>query len=225
MLTNAAGNFYFHLLPVQIVNLQATHPNYGIATVSVQILLNQIVNITIYMAPALNPNEWRIQLTWGASPKDLDLYLFSDWNPQLYRSGVVNWESANKSALLPFAELLQDSSTGFGPEVLGIYRFSTPRQNAEIWVHNYSGDRQDPLQILRTSQARVRSWTGRLGIQTDQTIPLTLAPGNQTWWHVFDITPQQNIVLVNQFFFGNFAPCAWSYCPYRPVDLFLKKKK
>eukprot|EP01098_Paradermamoeba_levis_P004021 TRINITY_DN1759_c0_g1_i1.p1 TRINITY_DN1759_c0_g1~~TRINITY_DN1759_c0_g1_i1.p1 ORF type:complete len:444 (+),score=119.18 TRINITY_DN1759_c0_g1_i1:68-1333(+) len=223
MTTNNDGNFYFHVLPVQIVRLRATHPLYGVATASVQIPLNGLANITIWMAPAIPDNAWKIRLTWGAQPTDLDLTMFGDWELP-YKSGVVNWESSNKSSATPFSVYSGDQSNGFGPEYVDILKFGKPRQNVEIWVHNYSGDRKNASETLIGSNARVLAYTDRQGIQGDWTINSTGLTGKETWWHVFSLTPAQKIVVVNKFYTSiSAAPCGWvQYCPYRPMDLFLK---
>lgn len=224
MTTNRDGNFIFSLLPVQIVQLRATHPDYGVATASIQIPLNGMANITIYMVPALATNAWKVRLTWGSYPNDLDLTMFGDWASP-YKSGVVNWESADKSLASPFSTFMGDSRNGLGTEFISVTKFGAPRQNVEFWVHNYSGDRKNVSESFKISKARVVVWTGRLGIQGDFNLPSTLI-GNETWWHVFDITPNQVVVPVNQFFINTqAASCSWvQYCPYRPMDLFLRKK-
>jgi len=226
MKTNKDGNFVFHLLPVQIVELKATHPNYGTATVSIQIPLNGIANITIYMAPALPENAWKVKLTWGKLPSDLDLTMFGDWTAP-YTNGVVNWESPNKTLALPWSTYIGDINTGYGPETVDIFNFGTPKQNVEFWVHNYSGDRKNSSEAFRLSPARVLAYTGKKGIQIDLTLNTTALKGTETWWHAFDITPDQKIVLVNQFFsLVSAAPCGFAdCCPYRPMDLFLRRKK
>jgi len=222
--TNAMGNFFFPLIPVQVVQLQATQPLYGLATVTVQVPLNGIVNVTIYMAPALPVGSWKVSLTWGALPLDLDLTMFGDWASP-YLNGVVDWETPNKTLATPNAWLSSDVTTGFGPEYITINHFGTPRQNVEFWVRDYTGDRVNSTQTFSISKARVFVWTGILGIQGDWTVNATLLTGKETWWHVFDITPGGQAVVVNQFFSSvAAAPCSWAaYCPYLPLDLFERR--
>jgi hypothetical protein len=220
--TNNLGNFFFPELPASSVQLSVSHPSYATLITSVEVNTVATGNVTIYLAPLLPAGNWKVRLEWFLKPADLDLYLFGDFGPS-YRSGVVDWETPDKTADLPYASYTGDRALGFGPEFLTITKWMRPRQNVEVWVNNYSNNR-NPLSSLSGSAARVLAWTADKGIVVDSTVPASLQ-GNQTWWHVFDITPTQAVIPINDFYYGSAAPCGWSYCPYTPLDIFSKRKR
>ncbi len=119
---------------------------------------------------AVNPFEYKITLTWGDSPRDLDLHL---WLPD-----ATHVYYRNRTAL-PYAELDVDDTTGYGPENVTIYQ----RQNGtySIAVHNYSNESS-----LVGSSATVTIQSTRSNEFTTYEVP---SSGNDSyrWWIVAEI--------------------------------------
>jgi hypothetical protein len=114
-----------------------------------------------------------IQLTWGASPSDLDSHLRGP-------NGVsVDWTSRGSLTSAPFAALDVDDVTGFGPEVITLTRIG--RGTYRYFVHNFSGS-FSPGQT--GSPARVEF---RFGVNTQIFSP-PAGEGTNAYWHVFDFT-------------------------------------
>lgn len=145
---------------------------------------NQNASIT----PILNESEWRIILTWGENPHDLDSHLTGPdgrggrfhvfWNNKYYSYGSLD------------VNLDIDDITSYGPETItikniteGLYRYS---------VHDYSNKESNYSYALSNSDATVRVYKGSNLIKT------YYVPANTegTLWTVFEIQ-NGTIVTIN----------------------------
>jgi len=146
---------------------------------------------------------------------DLDLTLFGDYDRDIYNNGVCNWEYIIKNQSTPWAGYTSgDHTESLGPESILILQDPSTEKPLEFWVHNYSGDRTNPLELLRNSTAVV--WLfNYFGQQGEWTVPRD-APIDAKWWHVFNIRSGQYVDNVNQYFPASSAACEYNYCPYSP---------
>ncbi|MEZ4386987.1 MAG: clostripain-related cysteine peptidase [Candidatus Krumholzibacteriia bacterium] len=123
---------------------------------------------------------YRIELTWGAEPRDLDSHLYDANGNHLYYGHRE----------IPGANLDTDDVTGFGPENVRIsYLAEGPVDHYEYKVYLYSGnDATGEISTVKVfrggSAAPVHSWSRSWsGIR---------------WWHVFNImTADGSIVEVD----------------------------
>jgi len=114
-----------------------------------------------------------IQLTWGASPRDLDSHLTGP-SPGSSTRFHVYFASPGSLEQSPFAALDVDDTTSYGPEVItinelnaGTYRYS---------VYNYSGS-----PAISTSEARVEANIN--GVRYVYSVPT----GTGLLWTVFEL--------------------------------------
>lgn len=136
---------------------------------------------TMSMTPVLPDDEYRIVLTWGSTPSDLDSHLF------YYKNGkqqfhVCYW---NKVAYLngqKVANLDLDDTSSYGPETITITVDADLVENGELHycVHNYSGG---SASALSDSGATVRIYRGN---QLEKTYNITRNREGMVW-HVFKI--------------------------------------
>ena len=143
------------------------------------------------MHAALTPKvqEFRIVLTWGAVPKDLDAHLAG---PQPQGGGFHIWW--NNKVLIDGKNFLDvDDRVSYGPETVTIYK---PAKGTYTYaVHNFSGRKTTAARDLSLSRACVQVYKdGRLARRFD--IPPNRR-GNV--WTVFQIDKDQQINPVNQF--------------------------
>ncbi|MBW2149354.1 MAG: carboxypeptidase regulatory-like domain-containing protein [Deltaproteobacteria bacterium] len=146
--------------------------------------------IPISLSPIQAEGEWRIVLTWGEFPRDLDSHLLVPGPPGYH---IAFYDRGDLSAY-PFANLDVDDVTSFGPEtvtivqpVAGIYRY---------YVHLWCC--LDQAQ-LSASQAVVTLFSGAAQIAS-WTVPRN--SGENLWWHVFDLNAMMGpagLVSVNNF--------------------------
>lgn len=81
------------------------------------------------------PTSVRLRLTWGPTPRDLDLHLGIDAATQRWE---VSYRDRGRLDEAPFAQLQNDDTKGNGDEVLLIHRWLHGRYTVE--VNNYSGE-------------------------------------------------------------------------------------
>jgi len=140
----------------------------------------------------LSPPLAIITLTWGAIPRDLDSHLIIPPMTSGGSTGHVWYWSKGSATYYPFAALDTDDTTGYGPEVVTIYR--TFQGTYRYHVHNYSVTRctggKDTLYEcansghLAESGAKVTLVTGG-GIYTFN-VPSS-NPQNYNVWRVFEL--------------------------------------
>ncbi|MGB9561812.1 MAG: hypothetical protein ACPL6C_03260, partial [bacterium] len=124
---------------------------------------------------------YRIELTWGSEPRDLDSHLFDSQEPPNH----VYYACRD---CINGAYLDVDDVTGYGPENIHIaFLTPGPRGHYEYWVYLYAG--QDTIGELSTvkvfrggnlnpERAYYRYWTDEI-----------------RWWHVFDIDDRTGAII------------------------------
>jgi uncharacterized protein YfaP (DUF2135 family) len=80
------------------------------------------------LTKAIPINSARFILSWGNTPKDLDLHLISDDFHISYR---------NKSGALHKAKLNQDAMHGYGPETITLNKLDKSK-NYKVYIYKYS---------------------------------------------------------------------------------------
>ena len=124
------------------------------------------------MSPLLGSQEWRIVLTWGENPRDLDSHL---WTPIIEGSDYhIYYASKGSLTGPPYAKLDVDNRYSYGPETVTIG--SVFPGTYEYAVHKYTGTGE-----LTTSSAVVEVYDS-IGLVRRFTVPTT---GSGIWWHVF----------------------------------------
>lgn len=145
------------------------------------------------VTPELNDDEYRIVLTWGENPSDLDSHLTGP-NPSGGRFHIYYIDKTFTYNGEVFALLDRDDVTSYGPETItinnqtaGTYRYS---------VHDYTNRGSTNSSALSLSNAQVRLYKG------NQLLSTFNVPNNQpgTLWTVFELNGS-NIVTINSMSF------------------------
>lgn len=141
---------------------------------------NQLPPTTIVPPPA--PGSFRIVLTWGQTPNDLDSHLTGPDSA----GGRFHCFYGNMNPPGSNASLDVDDTSAFGPETItirafrdGMYRYS---------VHNYSNQSSTGAQGIFASPARVEVYNEQ-GLLRTYAPPQPTANGGNTW-RVFEINVQ-----------------------------------
>ena len=141
----------------------------------------ETTNINISLNPAIiGPSEeYRIVLTWGENPPDLDSHL---WTPsiegQTYHVWFVDMGSLDS---LPYANLDVDDITSYGPETITISR--TYPGTYTYAVHHYVWP--DDIGTITTSQAVVKVYDSS-GLLRTFYVPTGYSESGW-WWRVFTL--------------------------------------
>lgn len=191
--TDASGNYSYTNLPAgiytaqingQIVNTGETTPVDIPTTYSTVIVVggSAYPNQDFEVIGGLQATQYRIILTWGASPRDLDSHITGPIasGDSTQSNGRFHVYYANKNYEFGgtrYAGLDLDDVTSFGPETTtiysqlsGTYRFS---------VHNFSGEAP-----FSTSGAKVKLYKGNT-LKATFNVPTTNSTANV--WTVFEI--------------------------------------
>jgi len=156
------------------------------AAASGYVTISRDVNVTsdissgdadFYLPPTLAfSDSYRILLTWGATPSDLDSYTYTPWGC------VVSYSNRVCANTTTSVELDRDDTSGYGPETT-TWNNMTVNGRYEFWVHRYSSGPFTPAGQPR-AQADVYSTMGglidviRIPPTTDDTLE---------WWNVFRV--------------------------------------
>ena len=179
--TNATGDYSLIVGPG---TYQLTVSAQGFVTdiASVTVASGQTATRDFALSPVLPAGQYRIVLTWGSTPVDLDSHL-SVQSPN--GTAEVFWGNPGSSSSFPFAALDVDDTDGFGPETITIYQ---QIGQYAFRVENFSGESS-----IAASGALVRVFNGG-------TLVMQFSPPNQPGlrWDVFTlsgstITPIQRI--------------------------------
>lgn len=150
------------------------------------------------LSPTLEEGQFRIILSWGASPQVLDSQLHGPKSTS--GSFHVNWRNWDGDG----ANLDKDASNGYGPETITITTFNPGTYT--YWVNDYTNQYREGSTILASSGANVTVYDST-GIVKQYTVP----SGVGTRWSVFTMTGEGVITDVNEL-------DEFSYCPDGPCD-------
>ena len=117
------------------------------------------------LSKELNGDQFRVVLTWGASPSDLDSHLVGPGYHVCY---------SNKTA--SGAALDLDDTTAFGPETIN------NTETYKFYVHDYSNGGNAGSSALGRSGATVTVFNGKNAIAT-----VHVPGGAGIYWNVFQI--------------------------------------
>ncbi|WP_457638001.1 carboxypeptidase regulatory-like domain-containing protein [Oceanithermus sp.] len=137
--------------------------------------------------PEITGGEWRIVLSWGEDPSDLDSHL---WVP-LSATSTYEVFYANKGdcQASPWACLDVDDTTSYGPETITISQFTGTYPYA---VHWYDGTGS-----WAGSDATVRVYNSS-GLVREFSVPNDTTHFDDSWWYVFDISSSGIVTVYNQ---------------------------
>lgn len=135
----------------------------------------------------LNGNQYRIVLTWGSTPSDLDSHL---------RGSDFHIFYSAKTASASDAQLDVDDTSSYGPETVTFT--AEANRGYCYYIHDYSNKGSSANTALASSGAKVEIYNG------DSLIATRSVPGGTgVYWHVFDLV-DGNIEFVDTI--GNTEP-------------------
>jgi len=172
--SSSDGSYQFYNLSSGSYALSSSAAGYTAVTKNFDIALNnKIVNFSLI--PTVTADDYKIVLTWGAQPADLDAKL---------------WLASASSDTCIQPEIYgNDDSNSYGPETITFTDLPTSG-NHEFWVENYSKSPE-----ISSSEALVKIYKGSTLLRT---ISIPASPVNSNYyWHVFNIDEAGNINTIN----------------------------
>lgn len=170
--TGPNGTYQLVGVPAGTVQVTAAASGFIPSTQTVIVPAAGPATLDFALSPTLGAGQFRIVLTWGATPRDLDAHL---WVPTGAGAvSEVDFITRGSLTSAPFAQLDIDVTTGFGPETMTIGQV-LPGQYT-FAVNNFS--KEAPLPASG-AQVAVFDASGQIG---SFTVP---SSGSGTWWTVF----------------------------------------
>lgn len=189
--TNSNGEYRYNTKTIPLANIVVGLPcgNYTL-TASKDGYIGQSFNIIVRpgetnaypqqnatMSPAMTENDtWRIVLTWGANPRDLDSHVVGTLTTgnsfHVYYGHKSQYDGA-----LEVCNLDQDDTTSYGPETITLN--TNNRTPYYYYIHNFAGSG-----TLATSNAQITVYHGASVVRTFN-VPTGL--GDEKYWNVFAI--------------------------------------
>jgi hypothetical protein len=199
--TTAAGAYSFPALAAGTYTVRAVKSGFSDGAVTATVSQAAQDAPVLFLSPVGTNVAWRVVLSWGASPTDLDSHLTGPVPGSDTRFHVY-FSSKGSVTASPFARLDVDVTTGFGPETItmsqqfpGVYRY---------YVYQWSSGGSIPQ-----SGARVDVYQGNTLVR--QFFP---PQGSGRYWSVFEINGT-TLTSINTL--GTTAP-AMRVGPYLQTD-------
>lgn len=154
---------------------------------------------TFALTPLMNEGQYRIVLSWGETPSDLDSHLTAN----LSDSSQYHVYYSQKNPSPEYANLDVDDTSSYGPETVTITNFDS-LYNKKYAVHDYTNRSSESSTALSNSGATVSVYKGEQVLRTFY-VPTNIGG---TEWDVFAFDANGNIVPIN----------SMKYC-YSPSDV------
>lgn len=204
--TDSNGEFRYdtmtllgHVIGLPCGNYTLTASKYGYSETSYNIVVypgttdeNPAINET--MSPEMSEGFYRIVLTWGLDPRDLDSHLVAETDTG--KNIHVYYGSKNPEP--HYANLDVDDTSSEGPETITITNFDG-LSNIRYAVHDYTNRSKQSSNALSNSGAVVRLYKGNQLLRTFN-VP---AGHDGTEWDVFSLTSDGKITSINTMTYTN----------------------
>lgn len=176
-MTDARGNYTLQLMPGSYT-LTFEKDGYIRTTAEVRITQGGDTQRDCSMSRELSSNEFRVVLTWGSTPSDLDSHL---WGASaLGRVYHVYFHDKTPSAANNEAQLDVDDTSSFGPETT---TFTVTNNNTYVfYVKDYTNRDTARATGLQNSSAKVEVYSGN-----EQIAVYTVPNARGRYWEVFRI--------------------------------------
>lgn len=193
--------------------ITASKPGYVTTSFNIVVLpgvVNPDQNGTISPEMESEDGEYRVILTWGQTPADLDSH---------YNAVTVNgirdhiYYSAKTGIS---ANLDVDDTTSYGPETVTVTSFSDLQDGFTYSVHDYTNRSSTDSSALSSSGAIVKVYRGNTLLRT-YNVP---TDREGTVWNVFSIDKNGNIADLNTFeYISNPGSVGASYAAVNSIAL------
>lgn len=179
--TDANGNYSVNL-PYGNYTLTAEKSGYVTTPVNIIVQKGTTASQNGTISPALSGSDFRIVLTWGANPRDLDSHMKGRWlngnDFHVYFAAKGSYGYNEERCVLDV-----DDTTSYGPETITLN--APANEKYYYYIHKYSGSG-----TLSSSEAQIKVYqAGKLVAIFN--VPSNMGSGN--YWNVFVIENGQII--------------------------------
>jgi len=161
------------------ITYEATAPNYSVLNDKSPCFQKEIA-----LSPELARGEFRVVLSWGKKPWDLDSHLW-------YQSHHIYFRNKKST----YADLDRDDKAKYGPETITIRKIVTGTRYTYV-VYNFSNRNSKSSDKLSRSDARVYIYSGGQKQPVKKYVVPKKTKGNK--WVVFHIDENGQFVDINR---------------------------
>lgn len=173
--TNSSGKYSFLLKPgTEKITFSKT--DYISWSDTITLELNRTNQMDAALSKKLKPNEYRVVLSWGQYPADLDAHILGYGQYEVYYSN----KSARNASGTVIATLDHDDTTSYGPETVTFLAETTGKYT--YYVHDFTNQSNRNSTALGSSGATVRVYCGESMLGTYH-----VPKGTGTAWYVFTV--------------------------------------
>lgn len=173
IVTDSNGYFYA-VLPCGTYTAEITKDGFNTSFMNVSTSEQSRSNLLI--TPHLDENSYRIILTWGETPFDLDSHLLGDYNGRNFEIYFRDKEYDD------IAMLDVDDTSSFGPETITL-NYNELMGDCHYYVHDFTNSSNSDSEELSYSRAKVIVYKGN-----NLAGEFSVSPGRVgTKWNVFSI--------------------------------------
>lgn len=133
---------------------------------------------TCSISKKMPSGNWRIVLTWGKTPNDLDSHLVGNYKGMLLHTYYASRNAYGGSTLITNLDV--DDVSSYGPETVTLKKVSGG--HFKYYVHNYTDKGLSSSKGLANSKARVVVYKGNRQVATYK-----VPKKSGTKWYVFEI--------------------------------------
>lgn len=176
-ITDEDGTYRLENVDSGLREVEASRDSYLPLTLSIFVQAGAVTTLDFALSPALGEGEFRIVVTWGKEPKDLDAHFWLPYKnyPHVYLDYPGNCNAH------PYTCLDRDDKDGYGPETISISMMAWQGTYAYA-VLNYNFGHPGVPEIIDSS-AKVQVY-GSEGLIAQFNIPEN---GEGDLWYVFDL--------------------------------------
>lgn len=183
-----------HIIGLPSGNYTLTATKAGYADTSYNIIVypgatDASPSINETMSPEMNDGFYRIVLTWGTDPRDLDSHLVAE---TIY-GGKIHVYYGDKNPSPYYANLDVDDTDSEGPETITITNFAELK-DIKYAVHDFTNRAENSSDSLSNSNAVVRIYKGNHLLRTFN-VPVGY---DGTEWDVFTLKTDGTIISNNK---------------------------
>ena len=193
--TNSNGYYEVNGLFTGLYTMEYYKSGYatGYKNISIVYLLEGVTQNAI-ISPVASDGVYRIVLTWGENPNDLDSHVVGTLSDEssfhVYYSSKSQYDGDTE-----ICNLDVDDTTSYGPETITVTAFGDLKNGFTYAVHDYSNRSSDNSTSLSESGAIIKLYKGATLLRT-YNVP-TSKTG--TVWNVFAVDKNGNITDINTF--------------------------
>lgn len=180
--TDASGR-YMVSLPIGNYTLCASKDGFVSTMINIVVQPNMSTNKNASMTPNVSGDNFRVVLTWGENPRDLDSHMVGTLSSGNSFHVYYSYKSQYDGSV-EVCNLDHDDTTSYGPETITLN--STTSKPYYYYVYRYAGSG-----TVASSGAQVKVYQGETLIKTFN-VPTNLGSGD--YWNVFAIVDGELII-------------------------------